>query len=602
MNIMNNDTFLTSNIIDENITRKIISKTMNKICNCLKRSLGPYGANSILEDATRMHTITKDGYTIFDKIKFDNEVSQTVLDILKKVSRKLVTEVGDGSTSSVIIATKMYELSLKLMVEYKISPKALVESINIVSLVVEDILKESAVKITEENISKLEDIATISNNNDRFLGKLVSEVCQKVGSDGFITPEINKKGSKSYYEIENGYEFEYGYVGQIYANTPNKINFECENPYILVCNDSIDETDLESISNLWGSVISKQEALIVVAKDYDSSVLNFFKSNKVMHTEFNICPITVPLSNDYHRASLMDFVIYTGGVMWDKYYSNMSCPKDINTLGRCKKVKITDNSSQFIEGIHKEDEYTARIDSLVEEINNLKANEKIDETRIYNLEHRKAKMMCKTATIYAGGETLLEKENRKFLLEDSIYSCRSALRNGYVIGGNLAIPIILANKGYIFKVIDKSTDRIKLLTMMNDNDAIIFIRDILTKVIKPSFEFSFYNVMNNLFADEDFINNTIDKCVSPLEPVPTIYNMYTFRRESFELTSIINSVSTDIEILKACNSIVGLLISSNQFICKTTISEEKMNKYISLIDTENKGFFMEYCNNNLKPV
>lgn len=557
---------LTSNVLNEKETKFIIKQTLDIISTTLKSSLGPYGCNTILEDVTSNHTITKDGLTIFKKVDFDNEVAKTILNIIQKISKSLVAKVGDGSTSAVIVSCELY-YRISEVIEYsKLSPKIIMDIIHSIGDTLEKHLKKNAIKITDDNFDRLENIASVSNNNDEKLGKLVASLYKSMGYDSFINLEINKKGNEDYFETSKGYEVSRGYLSDMFATDKNKLKFEAENVNVLICNDTITSDDIEKIGDLIGmSCLQRKEPLIIIAKDYDIEVVNFFKINKIKNKdELLFCPLDFPCGTDAQRAELLDLSIYLGGMMWDKYYTD-SPITDFDSLGKCKKIIITEKSSVFIEGNSNTEDIEDRIKEMDNIIEELSLQEGTDD-RIFNLERRKGKMRSKSATLYVGGETMLEKNNRMYLLEDSIYACRSALQNGYTVGGNLSIPFLINNDTECLK--DITANALKVITniYLSNDKKVMLINDILS-CISESFCEGYICVLDNAYHDKEKSKQDVTWMIND----KTIKDLNTGKVQDIEDTPIINSVSTDIEIMKSAISIIGLLVTSNQFICKSTL-------------------------------
>lgn len=555
---------IRSNVLNREITNQLITATLEDIADSLASSLGPYGATSILEDQIVNHIITKDGYTILGKFQYNNEVSQTVYEIIKKISRSLVKEVGDGSTSSIIIASQLYKCIERLLKEVNMSPKVIIKVLKSLEKILERKIREKAIPITDDNFHKIEDIATISNNNDRELGRLIANLYKEIGVDGFITLE-NSKTEEDYYEIKDGYELPRGYIDTLFINSKNRVDFEADKPMIFICNDTLNEDDLPYLQDLVGKVtMSLKRPLVIIAKDYDSEVVNFLKINKMQNRDINIVAIDYSMANTSNRDALQDFAIYVNAEIYDKYGMNVPTKFEMTSLGGCDKIISTEKSSKFISGMGKEENINSRIEYLNELLDTLKArDEKQDMSgEIFKIQKRISLLSSSIATFYVGGNSEIEKENRKFLLEDSIYSCQSTIRNGYIIGGNLVIPNILAwNENEICKELEKVLESEKLI------DGLI---EEVVSAVREAFEQGFRTVLKNYRNDKEFIDTTVERCVMNEE----ILNLSNLEFENVDTTTVINSASTDIEIMKATFSIIGLLATSNQFVSRSLIRDE----------------------------
>lgn len=556
---------IRSNVLNKEITNRIIRETLVDIAEHLSNSLGPFGSTSIIEDKILNHVISKDGYTILNKFMYNNEVSQTVLEIIKKISRSLVREVGDGSTSSIIIATQLYIEIEEILNNYNISPKVIIKVLKTIEVILEREIRKLANPITDENFSKIEDIATVSNNNDRTLGALIANLYKEIGVDGFITLE-NSKTDEDYFEIKDGYEITRGYIETVFANAKNKIDCEFDNPLIFICNDTLREDDLEYLQNLLGTVcLQLKLPLVIVAKDYDSEVVNFLKINKIKNRELNVVAIDHSMATKYSQDCLEDFATYVGATIYDKYNANNDTEFNIKILGKCEKSIITEKTSKFINGGGTDSDIKDRVDTLNRALEDMRiADQRQDmDTEMFNLQKRISLLTSNIATFYVGGNSEIEKENRKYLLEDSIYACQSTIRNGYIIGGNLIIPMI-----FEASAVDIYHELCKILKEehIDDEELIGSVIDSVNNAFRKGFS----TVLRNFNDSDKYVNEVLEKCIEE----NCIYNLSKHEYETVENTTVINSASTDIEIMKATFSIIGLLATSNQFVSRSLIRDE----------------------------
>jgi len=565
---------LVSNIINKEETKKLIRETLEDLSTTLSMSLGPNGSTTIIQDQFAMNqVITKDGYTILNKLKYDNQVSSTVLDIVKKISRKLVREVGDGSTSAIIISNALYHCLDAFIEKYpQVPTKDILDVLQIYEDYLTNEIKEYATPITEENFSVIKDIASIANNNDDKAGDLVYDVYKKIGANGFISLETSSTDADDTV-ISNGMLFYRGNINTIFATEPDKVSCVFDKPKIFMCNDSLTYDDLMLLQAILGLVCCTQaNPLVVIAKGYDPEVRNFFQINKMHNKQLLFVPVDYALIDQDHFNSFQDLAVYLGCEIYDKANGLTINPEDIekstnkieSMFGGALKVSITDSETHFTQGSGEEKIIAERVDLIKEEANKiLQGKGKYVDVGadIFVCNKRIADLTCKTATIYVGGKSEIEKETRKFLMEDAVLACKSALKNGYIMGGNLIIPTIIFNNWDTF--VNKISDQINIPNINKQ----IFIDD-FNRVIVKSFAESFANVLKNQnsVSDIEKIEAIITNCTSNY----SLYNLKTREYESISDTSIINSVCTDIEIMKACFSIIGLLVTSNQFISVQT--------------------------------
>jgi chaperonin GroEL len=566
-------TDLNSNVLnDEWETRKRIGNILSFLAQSLSKTLGPYGSNTIVQDRSYNHHLTKDGYSVLKKINTEDDFSSTIIDIVRDISKNLVRTVGDGSTSSIVISNSLFQSFSKFLSEYNVAPKDLVDLLNAVSERFSKDIKFLSTKIDSDNMQILEDIAAVSTNNDRELGRMIREIYEKIGIYGFLSLEKSLIDS-DYYEVVSGTEIKRGYINHLFANKEDKRTAEFEMPMVFMANGTLDKTDLEMLVDLIGGIcLQLKRPLVLVAKGYDAYVKTFLHENKMKHRDdLEVCAIDIAVESNDSYDKFNDLATFLGATPLDKMSGESFTGENkfpMARLGMCKKSVITDVNTRFLEGAgdsEKIEERIAVIQNEYEKISKVPDPMGMNEDALFNLRKRMANLANSTAVLYVGGKSDVEKENRSFLIEDAIYACQSAIKNGYVIGGNLILPIIL------------SDDKVKEDTI---NDLLIQFNDVLVgnsgselgarnflnsflETIFDAFSESYKQVLNNAnMGREDEVNEILEKCVSS----KSILNLKTRKFEKWGETRIINSAETDIEIIRATFSIIGLLLASNQFI------------------------------------
>ena len=547
------------NVYNEQDTNEMIDATLEHITRVLKNTLGPYGTNSILTNKLAGPTLCKDGYTVLGKISYNNEFSTTILNLIKAISKTLVKEVGDGSTSSIIVASAMYKEILKIKNEFKIAPKEIIDTLSVLAeLLEEDILKQ-AIPVNESNFDILKSIAAISNNNDDAAGDIIYELYKKVGIEGFISLEINEKSDEDKVEIQNGIEFKGGYISREFATEKNRVTALYEDAMVMLCNDTVDGEDMEAIGELYAQVCTGMgKPLIIIAKNYDHEMFNFFKINRTQPNGKNfIClPLMYPLPSIEWEDRFEDMAIYLGAKIYNKNagMSSKDIKKDI--LGCCDRITADDGKTVIVKERLPEEVHN-RVLELMEYLDEYEDD--LSNSKVYDLKKRIAILTAKTAVLYVGGQSYTEKETRKFLMEDAVFACKSTLEHGYICGGNLIIPSRITKRYNVYK---KSLNKNKnICKSLKGEEREKFIKMLLDSVV-ASFRQSYYTVLNNKIQDSEEINQILDNCISNNK----IFNLIEHRYESMKKTKIINSAMTDIQIMKACFSMISLLATSNQFI------------------------------------
>jgi len=311
--------FLNSNIIDENEAKEKIKSTLNKIAQEVSKSLGPYGSTTIIEDRLGDHYMTKDGYTILKAMNYNYDISRTVLDIVKKISKSLVRTVGDGSTSSVIIANELFNSINEISKELELAPQDILEIFNVLAEKFETMILNHATQITDENFDEtITKIATISCNNNKESGKLFCDIFKSIGRYGFINLE-NGKSTKDYFEKVQGIEVNRGWINARMANQSDRISVEYENALVFMMNDIMSDDEVDFIAKIMETACIKQNVpLVIIATNYTSSVKSFFDANLQKNKHLPVVAIDIDASTKNGKEKFDDLALALGCHYYDK--------------------------------------------------------------------------------------------------------------------------------------------------------------------------------------------------------------------------------------------------------------------------------------------
>lgn len=259
---------ITSNLVNNQELKETMKETLQFLADILRNTLGPYGSTTIIQDQMLNHQITKDGYSLLKQIYIQEDVPRTILDMVKKISRTLVRKVGDGSTSSIIIANSLYNELTEIMDKYKIPPKNLLTLLDEIANVVADEIKSYA-KPVSEDMHELVHVAAVSTNNDVNYGTLITEIFKVVGKYGFIDLQKSKT-ERTYYEITNGIELPNGFIIPQMSNQPDDKTAEYEGCKVFVTNGILGEDDIPFVGDVIGRVcLERGTPLLIIAKGYD---------------------------------------------------------------------------------------------------------------------------------------------------------------------------------------------------------------------------------------------------------------------------------------------------------------------------------------------
>jgi len=441
--------------------------------------------------------------------------------------------------------------------------------------IIEDEIKKISINIDESNIDILKKIACISTNNDSIAGDLIFNVFKEIGNYGMVNIEHGNTANDSYI-ITSGIEFKRGYIDREMANNPDKVTCEYENVKVFMCNDVLSDEDMEMISQLaMKYCVDKDIPLMIVAKNFSPSMKAFFHANKLKNKKLPIVAMDMGMSGVNALDRFDDLAIILGCVPYDKYYGEkLENGFSDERIGSCKKIICNENITRFIKGEGDKEMIKGRANILISEYEKTyKIEDHIDRTEsLYDLQRRIASLKSSMAIIYVGGNSEAERETRRFLIEDAVYACQSAIKSGYVVGGNLVLPRILSDINIYHEIVMKLENSLKYLNNKEGNPNFVqnFVSDLLA-YIDNAFKHSFSTVLKNGHINDKEIDLILFKCIKS----NCFYNLKLREYESNNMTTVINSAETDIEIIKATFSIIGLLATSNQFISVNTMLESR---------------------------
>ena len=412
--------------------RKKLFSGLEKITNAVKSTLGPRGNTVLIESENHTHgiTVTKDGVTVAKSISLLDSVENLAVRIVKEASEKTATNAGDGTTTAIVLSQALSLAGNEMIKSGMNKTLVLRELVEATKVVVENLKKMS--KPVDNN--KLEDVATISANNDSYIGNIISKVYNSVGTDGIVTVE-NSQSSETYFEVTNGIKVDRGYSSNLFINNHKKDECIYEDVNILVSDAEI--TNVLQIENVLKPIINKGEKLLIIA-NASSNVLNTLAAN-VMKNGLKICVISPP-SFGYKQHELMNDIALSVGATYfsEKTGDDLSLilPKD---LGKAKKIIVGKDSSIIIkdESVVSKDDIDKRVSELrdAHDITDKKADREFILSRI-------ASLTGGVGVIYAGGKTDLEEKELYDRIDDAVCAVRSATVEGILPGGGVALENI----------------------------------------------------------------------------------------------------------------------------------------------------------------
>jgi chaperonin GroEL len=560
---------IISNVMNSETTNQMIKDTLEFISKTVSSSLGPYGANTIISDQQLSHFITKDGFTILKNIMLLDNGPRTILDIIQKISQNLVTTVGDGSTSSVVIADELFNNLYKLKKEHRLTNTQIEKLLNAFKEFIKIKTEFSPYKKKEFTDQDITDIATISANNNQEIGLFLTELFQKIGREGIFHIE-RSTNEKTSYNITSGYEIPRGYIDPVFITDDKQNIAELENARVLLCNGIMSNAEITPVVAMLRELIidpaTKQESvtpLIIIAKDFTKDFKELFTYNKKNNITFPVLLVDIATGTTSAKEKVFDLSLYIGGKLYDKENGELVSLLNSSYLGKVDRVICTSKNCKLI-GTHADkDILETRVSELKEKILNYQRtdNQYDFSMEIWELKRRIASLTNSLAKVFVGGTTELEKETTKYLMEDAVLAVQSACNYGTTIGGNLLIPWIIHEcKG-------------NLIDSLSNNESLDFcmvttINDFIDAIDK-SFKHAFLLVLKNMGDGRSDAKNL--ELIERMIMEKKMLNLVTLKYDTFDSTNVRNSIKTDLEIMESAFSIVGLLTNSNQFVSRGLI-------------------------------
>lgn len=580
---------LLSNVAEEVTTKNQIRATMQIIAKALCGTLGPYGSTSICQDAQmKHHLVTKDGYDLLNRMIFDNEISRTILDLLKNISSSQVASVGDGSTSAIVVASSLYEfITNKNNNEYfkRVASKDIVDILNYLGELLEIELKKIA-KPMSEDMQELDIVAAVAVNNDKEAGQNVANIYKKIGKYGFISTDVVEIYKKDTVEYREGISWHRSYIEDYFTLNKQTKKINHIEPWLFLTTEFLGQKDLPILSEVIGNAAKNEKELIIVCNGADQDARTFFKKNRLKHLtnktpELVFTVVDIDQVTETGRSTLENLAILTGCQIWDSTYNRAHTHPYLvanfqNFIGKAHSVAITPKETQVIcdaslisdDYIEMKNEKVKWLEDQISIASNKLDKTMEEEQELFYLRSDYNTLLGNTAILHVGGQTLTERMSRERLLEDAILACKSAINNGTIYGGNLAIPKIIETKKE--ELIKLLVNKFKYLPFKNIDNFF----DFFLETIKSAFLASYKHVLDNAYFTEEEVDDVANKCLRE----SLFYNLKTHEYESFDSTSVINSVDTDIQIMKACISIIGLLATSNQVVTSSYCMSDAIRK------------------------
>ncbi|MDA3613911.1 chaperonin GroEL [Polluticaenibacter yanchengensis] len=407
--------------------RNKMKKGVDTLANAVKVTLGPKGRNVVIEKKFGAPAITKDGVSVAKEIELEDPIENMGAQMVKEVASKTADQAGDGTTTATVLAQAIIGEGLK-MVAAGANPMDLKRGIDkAVSKIVEN-LKGQSQAVGNDN-KKIQQVATVSANNDEVIGKLIAEAFSKVGKEGVITVE-EAKGTETYVDVVEGMQFDRGYISAYFVTNTEKMEAELQNPYILIYDKKI--SVMKDILPILEKVAQTGRPLLIIAEDLEGEALSTLVVNKLRGT-IKVAAVKAPGFGDRRKEMLQDIAILTKGIVISEEQGYKLDAADLSYLGTAASVSINKDNTVVVGGKGEKKDITARVAQIKAQMETTTSD--YDREK---LQERLAKLAGGVAVLYVGAATEVEMKEKKDRVDDALHATRAAVEEGIVPGGGVA--------------------------------------------------------------------------------------------------------------------------------------------------------------------
>ena len=428
-------------------SRDQLKKGIDTLANAVKVTLGPKGRNVIIEKKFGAPHITKDGVTVAKEVELSDAYQNTGAQLVKEVASKTGDDAGDGTTTATVLAQAIVAEGLK-NVTAGASPMDIKRGIDKAVAKVVDSIKSQAEKVGD-NYDKIEQVASVSANNDPVIGKLIADAMRKVSKDGVITIE-EAKGTDTTIGVVEGMQFDRGYLSAYFVTNTEKMECEMEKPYILIYDKKI--SNLKDFLPILEPAVQTGRPLLVIAEDVDSEALTTLVVNR-LRSQLKICAVKAPGFGDRRKEMLEDIAVLTGGVVISEEKGLKLEQATIEMLGTADKITVSKDNTTIVNGAGDKQNIKERCEQIKAQIAATKSD--YDKEK---LQERLAKLSGGVAVLYVGAASEVEMKEKKDRVDDALRATRAAIEEGIVPGGGVAyIRALDALEGFKGDNIDETT-------------------------------------------------------------------------------------------------------------------------------------------------
>ena len=407
--------------------RNKMKKGVDILANAVKVTLGPKGRNVVIEKKFGAPAVTKDGVTVAKEIELEDPIENMGAQMVKEVASKTADIAGDGTTTATVLAQAIISEGLK-NVAAGANPMDLKRGIDkAVAKVVENLKAQS--QTIGNDSKKIQQVASISANNDETIGKLIAEAFGKVGKEGVITVE-EAKGTDTTVDVVEGMQFDRGYISPYFVTNSEKMEAELQNPYILIYDKKI--SAMKDILHILEKVAQSGRPLVIIAEDLEGEALATLVVNKLRGT-LKVAAVKAPGFGDRRKEMLQDIAILTAGTVISEELGYKLEAADLTSLGQAASITIDKDNTIVVGGKGKKADIIARVNQIKAQVENTTSD--YDKEK---LQERLAKLSGGVAVLYIGAATEMEMKEKKDRVDDALHATRAAVEEGIVPGGGVS--------------------------------------------------------------------------------------------------------------------------------------------------------------------
>lgn len=408
--------------------RDHLKRGVDALANAVKVTLGPKGRNVVIEKSYGSPSVTKDGVTVAKEIELEHKIENLGAQMVKEVASKTADLAGDGTTTATVLAQAIITHGLK-NVAAGANPMDLKRGIDKAVTTVVAELKKISQAVGDDN-SKIEQVASISANNDSTIGKLIAEAMAKVKKEGVITVE-EAKGTETYVDVVEGMQFDRGYLSPYFVTNTDKMTADLEHPLILIYDKKI--SNMKELLPILEPVAQSGKTLLIIAEDVDGEALATLVVNKIRGS-LKIAAVKAPGFGDRRKAMLEDIAILTGGTVISEERGFKLEGATLDMLGTAEKVTLDKDNTTLVNGAGNHDDIKARVNQIKAQIETTTSD--YDKEK---LQERLAKLAGGVAVLYVGAASEVEMKEKKDRVDDALAATRAAIEEGFVPGGGVAL-------------------------------------------------------------------------------------------------------------------------------------------------------------------